>query len=137
VLDAYPSKRYRGETLEIGKQVDRAKATVKVKVKFRDGATGVLPDMAARVGFLSEEVSVEQSKEPPRLVVPGDAVVDRNGQRVVFVIEDGAVKMVTVEVGAPFGGGLELLRGPSAGTRVVSAPPESLKDGQAIKQKEE
>jgi hypothetical protein len=28
VLDAYPSKRYRGATLEIGKRVNRAKATV-------------------------------------------------------------------------------------------------------------
>src|SRR5262249_42296301 len=48
VLDAYPGKRYRGSAVEIGRRVDRAKATVKVKVKFVDPMEGVLPDMSAR-----------------------------------------------------------------------------------------
>ena len=43
--------------VEIGKRVDRAKATVKVKVKFVDPMEGVLPDMSARMSFLSQEVS--------------------------------------------------------------------------------
>ena len=54
VLDAYPTKRFRGEAVDIGKSVDRAKATVVVKVKFLDPMDGVLPDMSARVSFLSE-----------------------------------------------------------------------------------
>jgi RND family efflux transporter MFP subunit len=137
VLDAYPTKRYRGEAVEIGKQVDRAKATVKVKVRILDDQAGVLADMAARVSFLSDELSVEAAREPPRVVVPLDAVVDRDGQKVVFTMEDGVARKISVQVGEPFGGGLELLQGPPVGTLVVSAPPATLKDGQAVKQKED
>ena len=64
--------------------------------------------MAARVSFLSEELDAEALKEPPKLVVPARAVVERGGAKVVFVLDDERVRMATVTVGAPFGGGLEL-----------------------------
>jgi RND family efflux transporter MFP subunit len=137
VLDARPSKRYRAQTVEMGTQVERAKATVKVKVKILDDAVGVLPDMAARVSFLDEPLTEEAAKEPPKLVVAADAVVEREGQRVVFVVEDGRARRAPVLVGGPYGGGLELVEGPAAGTRIVSAPPASLRDGQSVKQKDE
>src|SRR5262249_18422454 len=36
VLDAYPAKRYRGAVKEIGRRINRSKATVPVKVRFVD-----------------------------------------------------------------------------------------------------
>ena len=137
VLDAYPTKRYRGEAVEIGKSVDRAKATVVVKVKFLDPMEGVLPDMSARVSFLSEALSEEDSKAPAKLVVPADAVVERDGNKVVFAPQDGIAKRYIVQVGGSVGSGLELLNGPKAGTRVITNPPTTLRDGQSIKQKED
>lgn len=137
VLDAYPTKRYRGEAVEIGKRVDRAKATVIVKVKFLDDMAGVLPDMSARVSFLSAALSKQASEQPAKLVVPKDAVVERDGAKVVFVLQDGIAKRVIVQVGEPVGEGLELVDGPSAGARVITNPPVTLRDGQAIKQKED
>src|SRR5262249_19073643 len=98
-LDAYPGKRYRGATFEIGQRMDRAKATVKVKVKFIDAMEGVLPDMSARTSFLSQEVTAEAIKEKPKTVVPSNAVADRNGGKVVFVVNDGIVKMMPVKLG--------------------------------------
>ncbi len=136
VLDAYPSKRYRGAALEIGKRVNRAKATITVKVKFTDSAEGALPEMAARVSFLAEALSVEAMKEPPKHVVPGSAVVERAGAKVVFVIEQGKVRMIPIEVGAALGSGFELARGPDPGTKIVDKPSADLADGQKIKEKE-
>jgi RND family efflux transporter MFP subunit len=135
VLDAFPSKRYRGRTLEIVPRVDRAKATVTVKVAFVDPATGVLPDMSARVSFLSGEVDAEAIKQPPRLVVPASAVVDRGGAKVVFTVEDGRVRLVNVKLGEPTAGGFVLVDGPPAETRVVADPPDGLRDGQKIKER--
>ena len=57
VLDAFPNRRYRGKAVEVTPKVNRAKATVTVKVAFVDENEGVLPDMAARVSFLSGELS--------------------------------------------------------------------------------
>jgi len=134
-LDAYPGKRYRGATSEIGQRVDRAKATVKVKVKFIDSMEGVLPDMSARTSFLSQEVSLEAIKEKPKTVVPSNAVADRNGGKVVFVVNDGVTKVAPIKLGPPFAGGFELIEGPGPGTRVVSSPSTELSDGQRIKEK--
>jgi hypothetical protein len=84
VLDAYPSRRYRGTVVEIGKRVNRAKASVIVKVRFKDDMEGVLPDMSARVSFLSEELKQESLKEAPKKVVAAEAVTDREGGKVLF-----------------------------------------------------
>jgi len=55
----------------------------------------------------------------------------------VFVVEGGVVHMRTVELGAPFGDGFELLKGPAPGTRLVKDPPPTLGDGQKVEEKTE
>jgi HlyD family secretion protein len=138
MLDAFPGKRYRGTTREIVPRVDRAKATVTVKVGFTDPADGVLPDMSARVSFLAQELDDEAIKAPPKLVVPRAAVVERAGAKMVFVVDDGRVRMTPITI-APTDTGsdamVEIQSGPSAGTRVVKDPPPDLRDGQEIKEK--
>jgi len=44
--------------------------------------------------------------------------------------------MTPVKLGPSFGRGYELVEGPRAGTRLVASPPETLVDGQRIKEKE-
>jgi RND family efflux transporter MFP subunit len=136
VLDAFPSRRYRGRTEEITPQVNRSKATVIVRVAFVDEKSGVLPEMAARVSFLTKALDVEAMRQPPKIVVPSTAVADRGGSKVVFVVEDDVVRMVPVKLGPSFGRGFELVEGPRPGTRLVATPPETLADGQRVKEKE-
>lgn len=136
LLDAYPTKIYRGAVKEISPKINRAKATVLVRVSFVDPTEGVLPEMSARVSFLSAKAGPQNGpKEPARLVVPTAAVADRAGAKVVFVIDDDKVRMVPIKVGPAFGGGLEVIEGPPAGTRVVKEPAATLQDGTAIKLK--
>jgi len=135
VLDAFPSARYRGRAVEVTPKVNRTKATVTVKVAFVDENEGVLPDMAARVSFLAGELDKEAMKAPPKTVVPGNAVADVQGSKVVYRIEGGVVRMTTVTLGPAFGTGFEVIKGVSAGTKVVSSPPQGLADGQRIKER--
>lgn len=135
VLDAYPQVRYRGEAIEIMPRVNRAKATVGVKVKFIDKTEGVLPDMAARVSFLAKQLDAEQVKAKPKIIVPAQAIVERGGDKVVFVIEGDAVHMRPVALGDAFGDGFELKQGPEPGTKVVKSPPVTLSDGSKIKER--
>jgi RND family efflux transporter MFP subunit len=134
VLDAYPGQRMRGKVKQITPEVDRAKATVMVKVAFVDPVENVLPDMSARVSFLTEALDEQVMKEPPKIVVPGAALVERAGGKVVFVIDEDQVRMTPVELGEPFGRGFVLKSGPRPGTRVVASPPATLRDGQRIKE---
>ncbi len=136
VLDAYPSRRYRGTTTEIGKRINRAKATVIAKVKFKDTIDGVLPDMSARVSFLTEEIKEDSLKEKPKKVVAATALADREGSKVLFVIEDEKLRIVKVRIGEPVGGSVEILDGPAAGARVVNNPSDQLYAEQKIKELE-
>ncbi|HEY2732760.1 MAG TPA: efflux RND transporter periplasmic adaptor subunit [Polyangiales bacterium] len=135
ILDAYPQKRYRGEAVEVMPKVNRAKATVGVKVKFVDETDGVLPDMAARVSFLAKPVELTQLREKPKLIVPAAAVAERGGDHIVFVLDGETVHMRSVSLGAQFGDGFEMTAGPEAGTKVIKSPPETMLDGQKVKER--
>jgi RND family efflux transporter MFP subunit len=52
-LNAYPDRRIPGRVVAIIPTADRAKATVKVRVGFEQRDASVLPEMGARVAFLS------------------------------------------------------------------------------------
>jgi HlyD family secretion protein len=57
VLDSFPDKTYQGMVDSIVPTVDRAKATVLVKIKFLDKDSRVIPEMSAKVEFDLELVS--------------------------------------------------------------------------------
>jgi RND family efflux transporter MFP subunit len=136
VLDAEPSRRRAGTAVELSTRVNRAKATLIVKVKFDEGTAGVLPDMAARVSFLTKRVDAESMKVPPKRVVPKSAVVDRGGSKVVFVVDEGKARLTKVVLGPAVGDGYEMLEGPLPTTRIVQSPAPDLADGQRVKEKE-
>jgi HlyD family secretion protein len=134
-LDAFPGRRYRGQAMEISPRVNRAKATVGVKVKFVDPPTDVLPDMSARVSFLTAALDDAALAAKAKNVVPASAVVDRAGGKVVFVLEEDVARMRTVSLGPKLGDGYELIDGPAPGARLVARPPETLADGQRVKER--
>jgi HlyD family secretion protein len=134
-LDAFPERRYRGTVRDIVPRVNRAKAAVTVKVGFVDDPQGVLPDMSARVSFLSGALDAEQIKQAPRVVVPATAVVDRGTGKAVFVVEGDRVRLKPVTLAARYGSGFEMTAGPEPGARLVRDPPASLRDGQRVKER--
>jgi HlyD family secretion protein len=135
VLDAYPDKRWRGEVVDVSPSLNRSKASATVKVRFLDRDDTVLPEMAARVSFLEAALDEAKMKEPAKKIVPGGAVVERAGSRVVFVVDSGKIRQEAVTLGPKFGDGFELVEGPAPGTKIVSEPAPTLADGQAVKEK--
>ncbi|MEM6991641.1 MAG: efflux RND transporter periplasmic adaptor subunit [Myxococcota bacterium] len=138
VLDAFPTERYRGRVVGVSPRVDRAKATVTVKIEFVDPVEKALPDMAARVSFLEEPLDVAQMDQPSKVVVPSAAIDERDGAMVVWVLEDEQVRMRPITIGDAVGPGFELVDGPPPGTLVVREPSAvALRDGQRVKQRGE
>jgi multidrug efflux pump subunit AcrA (membrane-fusion protein) len=70
-LDALPDVRFKGRISRIVPTVDRAKATVMTKVRFDAIDPRVLPEMSAKVSFLSREVTSAEQK--PLVAVDRDA----------------------------------------------------------------
>ncbi len=125
-LDALPGIRLRGAVASIVPRVDRSKATVLVKVRFIDSDPRILPDMSAKVAFLSEEPKPEERQAV--VAVPARALVARGGHDFVFVLREGRVEETAIEAGAPLGDQIAV-RGIASGDRVVLDPPADLADG--------
>ena len=129
-LDAYPDARLLGEVSRVVPTVDRSKATLLVKVKFVERDPRVLPDMSAKVAFLSRPPAPEERK--PVTAVRPEAVVKRGERSVVYVLgEKNAVK--EVDVGAPRKiGDLMQVTAVKAGDKVVLSPPDKVRDGATV-----
>jgi multidrug efflux pump subunit AcrA (membrane-fusion protein) len=69
------------------------------------------------------------------LLVPATAVQSEAGVSKLFVARNDRADLRIVQVGRELDGQLEILRGLSAGERVVSRPVEGLADGVTINQK--
>ncbi|HEU4853890.1 MAG TPA: efflux RND transporter periplasmic adaptor subunit [Nitrosospira sp.] len=130
-LDALPDVRLRGRVQRIVPTVDRAKATVLVKIRFVDHDPRVLPEMSAKVAFLEKEMP--DAQRTARIVVQPAAVVQRNGQNVVFVIKEGKAVETPVETGERIGDLVEVVKGPKAGEKVILRPGGGLDNGDNIK----
>jgi RND family efflux transporter MFP subunit len=128
-LDALSEKRFRGVVHAVVPTVDRSKATVLVKVRFLDKDARMLPDMSAKVAFLSRELAAEELA--PRLAVDASAVVVRKEKNVVYRVDENKVRETVVELGGKLGDMREVLSGVKPGDRVV-LKPQGLKDGSRI-----
>ena len=131
VLDALPGARFPGHISRIVPTVDRAKATVMTKVRFDAIDPRILPEMSAKVGFLSQEVTA--SDEKPLVAVNSDAIVERDGHAVVFVVRDGRAVAVAVTTGGKVGDATAITGAVKAGEKAVSKPAPELKDGTLVK----
>lgn len=129
-LDALPDARFRGRISRMVPTVDRAKATVMTKVRFDVIDPRVLPEMSAKVSFLSQEVSLEQQR--PLLAVSPEAIAARDGRSVVFVVRDGVAAEVAVTPGAKLGDVVAITGAVKSGDKVVLKPAPALHDGTPV-----
>jgi len=134
-LDANPDRRYAGYVKKIVPTADRAKATVLIKIAFRETDERVLPEMRARVDLLAGDIKAgsTESEITGLPVVPNSAVVSRNGRQVVFVLIEDHVREAAIEKNRVLGNLTEIKNSLVAGQRVVTSPPSTLKDGDKVK----
>ena len=133
-LDAYPDWNIPAHVIAIIPTADRSKATVKVRIGIDQKDPRILPDMGVRVSFLEQapRESAGGTAAPLKgVLVPASAIVERAGQSVVFVLDDGRARQRPVTAGQAFGD-LRLVEGLAAGVHVVRTPPEDMPDGARV-----
>jgi len=129
-VDAFPGRKWRGAVRQIIPTADRAKATVKVKVKILDPGDRLLPEMSATAAFLERERSEAELRETPRIWLPAAAVT---GGRVAVVGDEKHVALQPVTTGATHDGRVEITGGLKGGEHVVISTPRPLKDGELVR----
>ena len=130
-LDAIPGKRFAGAVHAVVPTADRTKASVLVKVRFGEKDPRILPEMSAKVAFLSRPARPEDRQ--PRPAVNRAALVQRQGKTRAFVLAGDRVREASVQTGKDLGDLVEVVAGLAVGDRVVLRPPPSLREGSRIK----
>ncbi|HEV3104874.1 MAG TPA: efflux RND transporter periplasmic adaptor subunit, partial [Trinickia sp.] len=136
-LNAYPDWQIPAYVIAVVPTADRGKATVKVRVGFKSRDPRILPEMGARVSFLSgplERLAGNAAGTgavilPPEAVQPGAAA----GTGVVFVLHDDTVERRAIKLGARTDDGQIVLSGLAAGERVAIGDLARLADGARVK----
>ena len=129
LLDAYPDWNIPAHVIAIVPTADRSKATVKVRVATDEKDPRILPDMGVRVSFLDQPAKTAANTTAAKgVLVPASAIVQRDGNTVVFTVDGERARLQPVALGQAFGD-LRLVEGISPGARVVRAPVSKLRDG--------
>jgi len=139
VLNAYPDWQIPARVITMVPTADRQKATVLVRIGFKQLDPRILPDMGVKVTFLAaaakgpDKAANAATGGRATLLVSKAAVRTDNGQAVVFVARrDNSVERRAVRTGGEDGSQLEVLAGLTAGESVVVSPSPALKDGAIV-----
>jgi RND family efflux transporter MFP subunit len=135
VLDAYPDWKIPAHVVAVIPSADRGKATVKVRVALDQKDARVLPEMGVRVSFLAAKPK-EQVAPVPGVLLPPEALAQREGGDVVFVVNESRAQQRMVKFGADVGKFRLVTAGLKAGETVIVAPPAELRNGSSVVIKE-
>jgi len=136
-LDAYPQNHYAGYVANIVPTADRAKATVLVKIKFKQYDQRVLPEMGAKIAFLAPGRSADAESVKPLLTLPASAVATRDGRSVVFQIKDNRAVEVPVATGQKLAAAIEITGGLKDGDKVIGKVDGRIQPGTKVALKSE
>ncbi|HHY31527.1 MAG TPA: efflux RND transporter periplasmic adaptor subunit [Firmicutes bacterium] len=135
--DALAGVEFSGRVCEIAPAAvaDGTVPRFPVLIQLDDGPSGLLPGMSA-------DVEIVTYSRPDALVVPLQAVLEKNGDRTLFLVdpETSTVKEVKVTVGRESLMDAEILGGIDRGDEVVVGDAtvlKKLKDGDRVKRRAE
>ncbi len=135
-LNAYPDWHIPAEVVAIVPTADRSKATVEVRVGFKEKDARVLPEMGARVSFVDDTTSGEEGSSPTfstAVLVPQDSVQTEGDTAAVFVVDGRTVHHRVVQLGQKGSTGQTILSGLESGATVAIGDFSKLHDGARIK----
>jgi RND family efflux transporter MFP subunit len=138
-VDAVPNHRFGGHVRTIIPMGDRAKGTVKVKVRINEDEVRAVneprtetftlfPEMAATVYFLGEGKAATSGAVVNQVYVPQAAVMAGAEGPFVWQVVDDRVRRVAIEPGEAKEGRVRVQSGLQGGERLVVEPPEGLRD---------
>jgi len=106
--------------------LDPASRTLLTEVRLRNDDRALMPGMYAQVKF-----GVAPADDV--WIVPATTLVTRAaGPQVVTVRDDGTVRYLPVQLGSDLGQSVEIVSGLSGNERLITSPPDGLRDGSRV-----
>ena len=135
-LDAFPDWDIPGAVIAVIPTADQSKGTVAVRVAIKTKDARILPNMAARVGFMTAPEKGEVQTVARVSVPPGAVLADAQNAKIgsVFLIgAEGKSEKRAVALGLKTSQAVTVLSGISAGDRLAGDNLDKLHDGDRVK----
>jgi len=125
-VDAVAGKTFLAKVTLVSPTIDTRTATFKTTVEIDDASGELRPGMFARVGIVFE-------RKQQALQIPRVALVETDGERSVFVVQDGVARQKSVDTGLSDAGNIEITEGLAGDEQVVIVGQSGLKDGNKVR----
>jgi multidrug efflux pump subunit AcrA (membrane-fusion protein) len=125
-LQAYPGEIFSATVARVSPVIDSASRTKLITLKFDGYDKRINAGMFARL-------RINTINYPGVLAVPAEAVLNKHGARVLYVIRGGRAELRQASTGVTLNGFTEITSGLSAGEAVVIQGQQLLSDGAAVR----
>jgi len=130
-LDAYQDWKIPAEVIAIVPTADRQKATVRVRIGFRETSDRILRDMGVKVAFLQSASNAEES-QPATIYISEESLNTDSEGTFVWIIRDSAAYRLSVRAGSRDRRGVQIMAGLASGDRIVGESEQPLEQGIAV-----
>jgi|YNPNPStandDraft_1061719.scaffolds.fasta_scaffold00209_16 membrane fusion protein (multidrug efflux system) len=124
-VDALPDRRMSGVIDFVAYKADPATKTFQVKVLVENPAREIRPGMIARVALLRRTI-------PDAVAAPLFSLVDKGGERYVFVEKDGVAHARLVSLGVIEGDRIQITAGLEPGENLIVAGQTEVEEGARV-----
>lgn len=128
-VDALAGREFEGRIFAIDPVVDINGRAIRLRATVPNADLVLKPGLFARI-----VIQVDQRDNA--MVVPETAVMPDGVGKMVYVVENGKAKRVTVEIGKRLPGKVEIVKGLTSGMQIVTAGQMRLRDGATVAIKE-
>ncbi len=125
-VDAYPGREFKGKIHFLGPAATELNRTFPAEVEIDNRQGELRPGMIVRV-------SLTRRVFENAVIVPRDAVLERDTGNVVFVLKDDRAELRKVKTGPSERGRILLLEGASGGEVLIVSGHRNLVDGQKVR----
>ncbi|MGN6098270.1 MAG: efflux RND transporter periplasmic adaptor subunit [Bosea sp. (in: a-proteobacteria)] len=124
-VDAVPDRKFTGHIFAIDPVVDVNGRAIRLRANIPNTDLALKPGLFARLA-----ITVDQRENA--IVVPEMAVVPDAVGKMVYVVENGKARRVSVEIGKRLPGKVEIVSGLKPDMRIITAGQMRLRDGSAV-----
>jgi membrane fusion protein (multidrug efflux system) len=124
-IDAYPDTNIGGVIAFVAYKADPATKTFRIKILVDNQDGTIRPGMIARVALMRRII-------PDAIVAPLFAVVDKGGERVVYVEKDGVAHARTVSLGIIEGDSIQITNGLEVGDNLIITGQNDVQEGTEV-----
>jgi HlyD family secretion protein len=130
IVQGNGDRRVEGRVERLVPVADPESRDFLVRIDITDGLEATKPGMFARGLIVVQE-------SPEAVVVPKDALVEREGRMLAFVVADGRAEQREVSIGLSDERRAEILSGIAPGDTVVVVGAQGLRDGDRVQVKDD